>query len=776
MPLSRRSWSIVFWLAATASVAVYTSLSLRVDSDLTAFMPRARSAEHGMLLAEIREGAVGRTWLLAVAAASPEPPSLLASRLAQKLRSSDHFRNVYAGAARADPRLQQLLFEYRYLLDPGGGAQQFTTSVLRRGFEAGLARLRSPVSPFEKTLVSSDPSGALRRIVENLQLADPSARIRDGVWLSEDGSRAFMIAETFAPGTDLQAQEDAAAVITAAFEEARLEQDGSLTLTGPPAFAIAAKARIQHEAILLSIVSFSLVTAILFAVYRRVSLVILISMPIWGGILGATAVCSALYGSVHGISLAFGATLLGVALDYPIHLLSHARSGEGLTSSLPRMWPTLRLGVATTVLGFAAMLTADFPGIQQIAVFSISGLICAALLTRYWLAPLDLRLDGKKLWLSRSAAVTDRAARSMWWIVPIVWTAASLRLLNEPGAAFNADIGELSPVPREVVAEDAEIRAAMGIADPGNVLLVRSDSMESVLETQEALLPTLERAVALGYLQDFSMAASFLPSQMTQRSRQAALPDRGALLARIAEAQSGLPFRPAAFQQFVDDVEAARALPALDETALSGTLLGSRLDSLVRRQADNVHGIVVLDGLTHPDALRALLEDNESENVSLIQVNESANDLINRYRDDIVARSALALIFIVVVLAVALRSLGRVVRVIFPAIGAVLTAGAVPILFGHALNVFHLVSLLLVAGIGLDYSLFRSRPRTDPEDYAATQQSLFVCALSTATVFTVLALSTVPVLYSVGGTVAVGTVTAFALSAFFGRPPPHERT
>jgi len=775
MPLNRRRWLIVAWLAAAISAAVYTSFSLRIDSDLTAFMPRARSEEQSLLLAELREGTAARTWLLAATAASAEPPLLLAGRLAQELESSGRFRTVHTGAARADPRLQQLLFEHRYLLDPGGGARRFTASALRQSFEAGLARLRSPVSPFEKALVSSDPGGALRRVVENLEAAAPRARTRDGVWLSQDGSRAFVIAETIAPGTDLEAQEDAATAITAAFEKARVEPGDTLVSSGPPAFALAAKARIEREAVLLSVVSFSLVTVILFAVYRRVSLVLLIYMPIWGGILGATAVCSALYGSVHGISLAFGATLLGVALDYPIHLLSHARSGEGLTRSLPRMWPTLRLGVATTVLGFAAMLTADFPGIEQIAVFSITGLICAALLTRYLLAPLDLRPAGEKPWLGRSAAVMDRSARAMLWIVPLVWAAASFRLWNEPGTAFHADIGELSPVPREIVDQDTEIRAAMGIADPGNVLLIRSDNLESLLQAQEALLPTLNRAVASNYLRGFTMAASFLPSRAAQRSRQAELPDGSALLARIAEARRGLPFRPDAFQQFVDDVEASRALPVLDDTALSGTLLESRFDSLVRQQAETVHGIVVLDGLINPDAFEALIENAEPDNVFLIQVNDSANELVNRYRDDIVVRSLLALAFIVAVLAVALRSPGRVVRVISPAVGAVLTAAAVPILLGHALNLFHLVSLLLVAGIGLDYALFRSLPHTDPEDYASTRQSLLICALSTTTVFTVLALSTIPVLYSIGSTVAVGTVTAFVLSAFLGQSSPHER-
>ena len=80
-----------------------------------------------------------------------------------------------------------------------------------------------------------------------------------------------------------------------------------------------------------------------------------------------------LFGSLHGITLAFGMTLLGVAVDYPLHLFSHLRDDETPQSTLRRVWPTLRLGVLTTALGYLAMVFSDFDGLRQLAVFAIGG-------------------------------------------------------------------------------------------------------------------------------------------------------------------------------------------------------------------------------------------------------------------------------------------------------------------------------------------------------------------------------------------------------------------
>jgi len=177
--------------------------------------------------------------------------------------------------------------------------------------------------------------------------------------------------------------------------------------------------------------------------------------------------------------------------------------------------------------------------------------------------------------------------------------------------------------------------------------------------------------------------------------------------------------------------------------------------------------------LSRPGEFQALIENAVHQNVFFIRLKASTNELINNYRDDILVRSGFALILIAGILGIALRNWHRVFRVMVPVIGAALTAAAIPILAGSALNIFHLVSLLLVVGIGLDYSLFFSRSSVDAIESASTRHSVLICALSTVAVFAMLTLSQTPVLRSIGTIVSIGSLTAFVLSEFVNRLHSH---
>jgi predicted exporter len=75
----------------------------------------------------------------------------------------------------------------------------------------------------------------------------------------------------------------------------------------------------------------------------------------------------------------------------------------------------------------------------------------------------------------------------------------------------------------------------------------------------------------------------------------------------------------------------------------------------------------------------------------------------------------------------------------------------------------HLVALLLVLGLGLDYSLFLSRAES-PAERSRTRWGVTLCAVSTTLAFGILATSSVPVLQYLGLTVATGSAANYLLA------------
>jgi predicted exporter len=108
-----------------------------------------------------------------------------------------------------------------------------------------------------------------------------------------------------------------------------------------------------------------------FALFRSLRLLCLAALPLGAGFVSGVAVCLALYGRVHGITLAFGASLLGVALDYVEHLYCHhavAPHVEGPWGTLREIGPALVTGAVTTLVGFVALGFAGLPGLTEVAV------------------------------------------------------------------------------------------------------------------------------------------------------------------------------------------------------------------------------------------------------------------------------------------------------------------------------------------------------------------------------------------------------------------------
>src|SRR6185503_16812901 len=99
-------------------------------------------------------------------------------------------------------------------------------------------------------------------------------------------------------------------------------------------------------------------------------------VPVVSGALAGIAAVSAVFGNVHGITLGFGTALIGEAVDYSIYLFVQSeQGGSDQRNWIQRFWPSIRLGVLTSTFGFASLLLSGFPGLAQLGLYAIAGLV-----------------------------------------------------------------------------------------------------------------------------------------------------------------------------------------------------------------------------------------------------------------------------------------------------------------------------------------------------------------------------------------------------------------
>ena len=761
-------WAVGLWLVLLLACVLIISRTT-IDTDMSAFLPRSPSPAQQILVEQLRDGVVSRLILIGVEGGSPEILAQTSKRLAAQLRKETDFVAVNNGENTGAEKDRDFLWRNRYLLSPAIAPGHFSASALRSALEDDLQLLGSPAGALVKRLLPDDPSGELLRLIEQLQgQAQPATR--DGVWFAQDGKRALLVAQTKAPGYDIDAQQRAMTLIQRAFAQA-IASDGvappHLLISGPGVFSVRARDSIKGDAWRISLIATTLVALMLLALYRSPRVLALGLLPVASGALAGVAAVSLGFGSVHGITLGFGATLIGEGVDYAIYLFTQITLARTPQHTLARIWPTLRLGVLTSICGFSAMLFSGFSGLAQLGLFSITGLIVAVMVTR-WVLPVLLphgftaRSIGA--FTPRVMLLVQRAPRLRYPLLLVV-ALALVSLMLHRGPLWNDQLGSLSPLPERDQLLDQQLRRDIGAPDVRYLMVVNAPDPEQALQASEKIGALLQPLVQQGALAGFDSPAFYLPSRATQRARQAALPDSEILSVNLQQALRGLPFRPNLFEPFLRDVALAKTQALLGRADLHGTNLALKLDSLLVQRGSGWMAMLPLRGVVQPERIAREITPLPQAQIVLLDLKRESNRLYQTYLHDAIKLALLGAVAIVLLLFASLRAPRRVLDVLTPLAAAVITVTALLSLGGRQLSIFHLVGLLLVVAIGSNYALFFDRQGDARPDRERMITSLLFANLSTVIGFGLLSFSHAPVLQAIGTTVGLGAILSLVFSA-----------
>ena len=775
--MSSRAAALWVW-AVLAGLAALLVARARYSADLSAFLPRAPSASERLLVEQLRNGIASRLLIAAIGGADAATRARLSRSLARALRADGSFAAVENGSAATQRRDGAFLFAHRYVLSPAVTPQSFSVAGLRTSIEHTLALLAAPGGVLAAPALSHDPTGEMLALAGALDRSRPPRRA-GGVWVSRQGHQALLLLRTRAAGSDTDAQQRAIGTIRAAFDHAAAAQraHATLQLTGPGVFAVAARARIKREVVRLSLLSGLLILTLLALAYRSLAALGLALVPVASGALAGVAAVALRFGVVQGVTLGFGVTLIGEAVDYSIYLFVQSLTAAAGTAVDWRAsaWPTVRLGMLTSVCGFAALVPSAFPGLAQLGWYSLTGVLAAGLVTRFVLPHLlprrfavrDLRPIGAR------AARVLRPSNAARVLLALVALAAVAVLYTHRGHLWNRQLAALSPVPRAAQRLDARLRGALGAPEGRDLVVIGAPSRQAALQGAEQAGAALDGLLARGVLGGYQSPALYLPSRALQRRRRQALPPPRVLRRRLARALVGLPLSPADLAPFVQAVARARTAAPITRADLAGTSFAAAVDGLLVREGPGWDALLPLQrpraGPINLTRVRAALALSAPAHATVLDLKRQANALYGTYLGEAVRDSLAGLALIVVLLLAMLRSPVRVLRVVAPLALAVLTVSAALVLCGARLTLLHVIGMLLIVAVGSNYALFFEQGTLEP---TLTLASLLLANAATVLGFGVLAFSSVPVLRDLGETVAPGALLALLFAALLARQPP----
>ena len=382
----RRLLPLAMWLLTMAGCFAVIRQT-HVTTDMSAFLPKCASQAERVMVALIRNGALSRTIIAGIENAPATTLAAMDRRMGEALAADLAFLAVVNGDEVLRKADAAVLWRNRYLLSPGVTPERFSEAGLRQALAADLAQLGSTTGMALEQTLASDPTQEMIPLIDRL-VEGPHPALQDGIIVSPGEHRALLVVETKAAGADLDGQQQAQAALERAFAQARNDtpdaQAARLVYSGPGVFAVHARDGMKRSTTRVSLLATVLVCGVLLATYRSPLQLALSLLPVASGVAAGMAAVAARFGFVHGITLGFGVTLIGEAVDYAIYYFASATDRFTLT----RLWPVLTLGMGTSVAGFAAMLFSGFQGFAQLGLFTIMGLMTALLVTRFVLPAL----------------------------------------------------------------------------------------------------------------------------------------------------------------------------------------------------------------------------------------------------------------------------------------------------------------------------------------------------------------------------------------------------
>jgi predicted exporter len=772
--------SKLFQLALALALAIWCALRLEVGSDITRFMPVDSRSPLAALSARLADSELTRTLVLSVGGRESRLAARAAGELARELRSHPEVEWIRSGAGEEDlERLHRLYFPRRHAflsLDPERELPALLSeeALARRARELRLL-LAGPASPLLEQMARSDPIGAFERIAARFRRGSPRLRSLGGQLVTEDGHAVLFLAtrsSAFASG----AQGAFLADLEAAFETAarRVEAEAGsgaglvLELGGAHPFAVAAERSIRRDFNAIATLSFAGVAAVFLLLVGTLRSFLVVAIPPLAGILVATSLGLWIFGRLDGLTMAFGTILMGVGIDYSVHLLIHDRLAPGPASpraTARRLGPSLSLGALTTMASFAGMAVTSFPAFREISVFSMAGVATAWLATRFllpdWLplaAPLPPRAPRAAASLAGLYAALALRRRAF---AGVALAAGCLAALALPRLVWVDDLSKLTSFDPQLVEEDRHVRERVASFETGRVVVGLAQREEAALLLSEAIERRLASAVEAGHLEGTRSLADLLRSRELQRRNQDLIRRDAGLPARVAAAFGREGFREDAFEGFRAELLAPPPA-ALTRAELEAAGLGHLLAPLLLDLHGDLGVVAYLRGVRSPEGIRAALADLPG--VHLFEQGAFASGIYAEFRATTLRQLAVGSALVVLLLLLRYRAWRPALTAFLPSLLVALLLLGLLALLGLPANLFHVMSLVMVMGMGVDYGIFLVDSMGRPEGHGATLLSLLVSCLTTAFALGALALSAEPSLRAIGVTAGVGIALSYLLA------------
>ncbi|EGQ7904278.1 MMPL family transporter [Vibrio alginolyticus] len=670
------------------------------------------------------------------------------------LRQSNHFRDV---VGKISPQEQQAwasyYFKHRFQLLTPEQRERLSQNPEQQ-VQHVIQSLYNPFSGVTGQELQNDPFLLFRDYLSQVTQQSSSFRLDNGyLSVEKDGAQYLLITAELKDSPYSLTGQLAVPDIQALEQGVAQKYGAEVAHTGVLFYADFGTQSAKSEISTIGVFSLLGIIALFLLVFRSVMPLSLALLSITIGLLVALSVTTWIFGKVHLFSLVFGASLIGVSIDYAFHYLTERLAAGNEWDSeqgLKHIFIAITLGLITSLIGYLGMLVAPFPGLQQLALFSSIGLIAAYITVVAWY-PILARNPSRSI-----SNLPGQSLLAKWltlWNQPRIKVGLPMLCVVASGffllqLNYDDDIRLLQTMPKDLKQQETLITTLSGMQSSQQMLVVTADDDESLMKKLESLTPTLEAWKAESTIESYQSLSRYLSSVERQQQDYQLIRDLYATQSSPLTSGLGLSKKPKMDADFIP-VTVEQYL----QNPVSAPVRFLHLGKIKEKSAT----VVVLNQLQDSAVVKAFAK-SQSDVVYLNKA-EEISTLFGEYRIKIMEllAAASAVIFLVLIKRYGLQ---HSCRVLLPSLIACACGLATAVAMGTTLNLFNLLGLVLILGIGIDYTLFFAEKARS----VSTLLAITLSAMTTVLSFGLLSLSQTHAIHSFGITVLSGIFVAWLLS------------
>ncbi len=752
---TRKRLFILFVAAILCGLIGVIVRGVQIETDILKLIPQSRASMLSEIAEQFSRSQTGEMVFL-LTARTDSGVVALANQTEYLLQKSALFGSINGKISEQDQReWYDLYFPFRHTLLPDQLRTELESDHPGESLTRHLQRnLYAPIPDFYGSTLQQDPFQLFPSFMQTL--FDGNADLIDGYGIMPfDSLSSIVITVTLAGSPFDNEVQKSSEQLVAAIKTLAAKNGGQCRSTGIVRFAGEAFLQAKKEISIIGTLSLLAVILMLLAAFRSCRLLLVGTLPILLGVITGFVATALINPNIHVIALTMGASLTGIAIDYSLHFLAHLRwTGDSSAEVLKKIFPGITLGAVTTLIGYGALAFGGFPGLQQIALFTGAGLI-GSWITVILGFPLMIRAIPARV-LKPMPAFSPTVVAAFRVIVPAGLLAISIAGLMK--LTTDDSLNALrTPMP-QLDREEASIRTVAAGIESSRFVVITANSEEELLVESESAVKKLKSLVNDSVLDGFISLSTFVPSHSSAIRGQSLL--RKGLADNNGSTRSeliSLGFDSSVLSVLDSSLNDPRFL-TLDQFMASPVSKPWR--TLLVKTDSTFAMITLLRDVHDSKRMQSVFRGDRQFYLDRI---ESISSVLGNYRHDATNLVIIAYLLILIILIVRYGIWGGVRQFVPPVLAATAVIGGLS-LAGESINFMHIMALLLVLGIGIDYTVFFAE---EFENHNETRMAVILSALSTILAFGVLFLSSTPALRAIGLVITPGILLSVILAILF---------